>query len=61
MSTIGKLESKFCGQSHLTPLRIWSASVQLGYGIPQAAFEAVIERKSNVIAAGTRQAYSSYN
>ena len=56
MSTIGKLEFKFYGQSYLTPLRICSASVQLGYGIPQAAFEAVIERKSNVIAAGTRQA-----
>ena len=61
MSTIGKLESKVYGQSYLTPLRIWSASGQLGYGIPQAVFEAVIERKSNVIAAGIRQAYCSYN
>ena len=61
MSDIEKLVSKFCSQSPSPPLRILSASGQLGYGIPQAAFEAVIERKSNVIAAGTRQAYSSYN
>ena len=54
MSDIEKLVSKFYGQSPSPPLRILSASGQLGYGIHKAAFEAVIDSKSHVIAADTR-------
>lgn len=54
MCDIEKLLPKFCSQSPSPPLRILSASGQLGYGIHKAAFEAVIERKSHVIATDTR-------
>ena len=54
MSNIEKLVSKFCGQSPSPPLRILTASGQLGYGIHKTAFEAVIDSKSHVIAADTR-------
>ncbi len=51
MSAFEKLSAAIAGNSTLPPLRVLAASGQLGYGIPEPAFRAGIDRDPHVIGA----------
>ena len=52
---ITRLREEVTGGGGLKPLRVMAASGQLGYGIPDAAFNAGLARKPHLIGAGVAQ------
>jgi hypothetical protein len=50
-SAIERLRAEVTTSSGLKPLRVMAASGQLGYGIPDPAFNAGLERKPHLIGA----------
>ena len=51
MSAIDKLRAEVTTANGLAPLRVLSASGQLGYGVPEAAFDEGVKRKPHFIGA----------